>query len=76
MKVIDLLPVLDVGIDADDCPAKFYKDSEYLGSFGATEICTDAISVRMLLNSEVALISPNPVNNNLRVFIRKLGDIR
>lgn len=71
MRVIDLLPVLDVGIGKDDYPTLFYRGTEYLASYGEFEIDCEAISVSKLLNSEVEKIASDSDRGIIRVFIKE-----
>ena len=71
MKVIDLLPMLDVGIDKNDCPIKFFRGTEFLATYSEFEVDCEAITVLKLLNSEVELISSDPTNGDIRVFVKE-----
>lgn len=71
MRVIDLLPLLDVGIGKNDYPALFFRGTEFLASYGEFEVDCEAISVIKLLNSKVLRISPDKERDILRIFIEE-----
>lgn len=70
MKVIDLLPVLNVDRDINDRAVVFYMDREFVAAYGGYVISCDCISVNTFLNSEVKLISADPGKNRLKIDIK------